>query len=108
MSDVPKVSGEPSQLTLEELCRVMAVPPEWIVERVRAGLIERPASPGPAPGSPRDEPVSWHFDSLTLHHARSMRRIELVFDAPPELAALVADLEAEIARLRSELMRRGP
>ncbi len=105
MSDVPIVSGEPSQLTLEELCRVMAVPPEWIVERVLAGLIERPASPAPAADSPRDEPVSWRFDSLTLHHARSMRRIELAFGAAPELAALVADLEAEIARLRSELLR---
>lgn len=108
MSDVPKVSGEPSLMSLDELCRAMALSPEWIVERVRAGLIGGPASPGPAAGGPPDEPAGWRFDAPTLQHVRSMRRIEIVFDASPELAALVADLEAEIARLRSELARRRP
>ena len=102
MSEVKTVPAEPAQLTLEDLCRAMAVPPEWIVERVHAGLIARPVA-----GGPQEEPRSWRFDAFTLHHARSMRRIELVFDAAPELAALVADLEAEIARLRGELARRG-
>lgn len=80
------------ELTLEELCRACAVSPDWVDERVRAGLL---APQGPAGG--------WRFDAALLLRVRVMCRVERDFDAVPELAALVADLQDEIRRLRARL-----
>lgn len=82
-------------LTLDELSRVVAVSPDWLAERVRAGLIE-------AEG---EGPAVWRFDTLVIRRVRSMQHIERCFDAVPELAALVADLEDQIAQLRARLAR---
>lgn len=88
-------------LELEELCALVAAPPEWIAERVQSGLVEMgPVAVGPAP-------QRWRFDSLVVSRLRSMRRTELCYGAEPELAALVADLEEEVARLRARLFARG-
>jgi chaperone modulatory protein CbpM len=84
-------------LELEELCALVAAPPEWIAERVQAGLVEVGLD---APGEPAQ---GWRFDSLVVARLRSMRRTELCYGAVPELAALVADLEEEVARLRAQL-----
>lgn len=84
-------------LSLDELSRALDVAPQWIEERVQAGLIETHGEPGSA--------TAWRFDALVVRRLRSMQRIELAFDAVPELAALVADLEDEIARLRGRLAR---
>jgi len=87
-------------LTLQELSRALALAPDWVVERVQAGLIEvRRDSAGGGP-------AGWRFDAVVVRRVRSMRRTEQCFDAVPELAALVADLEDEIAALRS-LVERG-
>jgi chaperone modulatory protein CbpM len=89
-----------SGLTLEELCRACAVPPAWVDERVRAGLL--------APRIEADAPAaSWRFDAALLVRLRVMQRIESDFDAVPELAALVADLQDEIRRLRLRLAGGG-
>ena len=86
-------------LSLDELCRACAVSAEWVFERVQTGLL--------APSAARDESAAaWRFDAAVLLRVRSMRRIELDFDAGPELAALVADLEDEIRRLRARAVRR--
>ncbi len=78
------------QLTLEELACVCAVSRQWVIERVEQGLL-----------GPYGADVStWRFDAAALRRVRTMRSIELTFDAAPELAALVADLTDEIARLR--------
>ena len=82
-------------LSLDELCRVADVPPQWVAQRVAEGLLPTPAG---ALGS-------WRFDTLVLHRVRRMVRIERDFEAAPELAALVADLEDEVARLNSRLRR---
>jgi len=84
-------------LEFEELCSVIAAPREWVVERVQAGLVEV------RPGAHAQGPQGWRFDSLVVARLRSMRRTELSFGAEPELAALVADLEEEVARLRARL-----
>lgn len=83
-------------LTLDETSRASAVPTTWLVERVEAGLIS-------AAG---ESPARWRFDAVAVRRARSMRRIESGFGAVPELSALVADLEEEVARLRAALARR--
>ena len=85
-------------LDLEQLGRLVAAPPQWVIEHVQAGLVAVTMSVPSAPG-----PSGWRFDSLVVARLRSMRRIEEGFDATPELAALVADLEEEVARLRSRL-----
>jgi len=89
---------EGPSLSLDELCRATQVTPQWVVERVEAGLLVS----GPAAG---EEP--WRFDTVTLQRVRCMVRLEREFDAVPELAALVADLQAEIDRLRRRLRRAG-
>lgn len=84
-------------LSFDELCRICAVPPQWVVERVQAGLLLVAG----------ESPQAWRFDAVTLRRVRRMAWLERDFDAVPELAALVADLEGEIERLRSRLRRSG-
>ena len=86
------VAGEPG-LTLDELCRACAVSADWVDQRVRAGLLAPRIEPAAPAGTSR-------FDAALLLRVRVMHRIERDFDAVPELAALVADLQDEIRRLR--------
>lgn len=85
-------------LTLEELCSMCALEREWLVVRVREGLV-------PATGA--DEP-GWRFTTTTLARVRRMREIERTYDAAPELAALVADMLEEMDALRARLRRSEP
>ena len=84
-------------LTLEELCSVCALEREWLVLRVREGLI-----PATEVGA-----AEWRFTATTLARVRRMRDIERTYDAAPELAALAADMLEEIDRLRARLRRAG-
>ncbi len=84
-------------LTLDEFARACAVEPDWVVTRVREGLL-------PTAGTLGGE---WRFGSVHLRRAREMARLERDFDAVPELAALVADLIDEVETLRGELRRAG-
>jgi chaperone modulatory protein CbpM len=80
-------------LDLDTLARAAIVDSNWLSERAAAGLLTRGGA----------EPDAWRFDVSTVRRLRCMVRIERDFDAVPELAALVADLEDEIARLRARL-----
>jgi chaperone modulatory protein CbpM len=93
----PTVPGDEPLLTLEELCRVAAVEPAWILHRVEVGLLAAAAS--------AEDP--WRFEPDVVERARCMWRIERDFDAVPELAALMADMEAEIRHLRARLRAAG-
>ena len=86
-----------AMLTLDDLCRVGAVSPEWVAERVQSGLLV----------ARRGQADVWHFDAVALRRVRWMVRLERDFEAVPELAALVVDLQAEIERLRARLDRAG-
>ncbi len=88
---------EDAQLTLDELCRATRTSPTWVIERVREGLLT----------SCEGEPTAWRFDAITLRRARRIAQLERDFDAVPELAALVADLQDEIERLRLRVRRAG-
>lgn len=88
---------EDACLTLEELSRACAVPPDWVIEHVREGLMS-------ALG---ESPPAWRFSSRDLRRARQMLRIERDFEAVPELAALVADLLEELESMRAQLRRAG-
>ena len=89
---------EDACLTLDELARACAVSPDWVIERAREGLL-------PVPG---ESPAAWRFSSRDLARARQMLHFERDFDAVPELAALVADLLAELDEMRSRLRRLEP
>lgn len=95
--DTLAVLVDEALLTLDDLCRATEVGPDWVAERVQAGLL----------ASRHGEGAAWRFDSLALQRVRCMVRLERDFDAVPELAALVADLQAEIQRLRARLARAG-
>ncbi len=89
--------NEPADfLTLDELCSACALEREWLVVRVREGLI---AAEGGG--------EALRFTTATLARARRMREIERTYDAVPELAALVADLLEEMDELRARLARRS-
>jgi chaperone modulatory protein CbpM len=90
--------SEPTDsLTLEEICAACALEREWIVVRVREGLI-------PATGLTDAE---WRFTTSAVARVRRMREIERTYDAAPELAALVADMLEQMDELRSRLRRAG-
>lgn len=81
---------EQTWLDLDSFCRVAAVPPDWLQARIAAGLLAQ------AP-----------LDLALLQRVRRLQCLERDFDAVPELAALVADLEDEIRRLRRRLAAHG-
>ena len=96
--DEPLVAAvDEALLSLDELCRAGAVRPDWVAERVQAGLLVAGSA----------QTAAWRFDAVALKRVRCMAWLEQEFDAVPELAALVAHLEAEIERLRSRLARAG-
>lgn len=85
-------------LTLEELARACAVERDWVVQRVRAGILMECDS---------DDCVSWRFTSADLVRARRLCQIERDFEANDDVAALVVDLSEEICRLRRKLSAAG-
>jgi chaperone modulatory protein CbpM len=100
MSDKDTVGGsflEDSGLTVEQFCTVIAVEQEWIVRHVEEGLLTVSGT----------SVTEWRFNSADLRRARRMRMLERNFDATPELAALVADLQEEMEELRARLRRAG-
>lgn len=80
------------------LCRMAGVSEQWLHERVTLGLLQVRTE---------DAQGQWRFDAAGLRRARRIALLERDFDAVPELAALVADLEDELARLRARLQRQG-
>jgi len=84
-------------LTLEELCSACALERDWLVLRVREGLLQATGAGG----------AEWRFTTATLARVRRMRDLERTYDAAPELAALAADMLEEIDRLRARLRRAG-
>lgn len=85
---------EEQALDIEELASACEVAPEWVVERVQAGLLSCSST-----GS------EMRFASAQLVRARRMATTERRFDANQELAALVADLIEEVEQLRRRLPR---
>lgn len=84
---------EEGWLTLEQVAAACDVEPDWLLAHVRDGLL------------PEAHCVAgvWQFSARALTRARRMHWIERDFDAVPELAALVADLLAELDELRARL-----
>jgi chaperone modulatory protein CbpM len=86
---------EEACLTVEQLCGACAVSAEWVATHVLEGRLHPPG----------DRPSQWRFSSRDVARVRTLRRLEIAFEADPELAALVADLVEELADLRAQLRR---
>lgn len=96
--DIPcGVAMEECWLTLEQVAAACRVEPAWLLCHVEEGLF------------PDAEALSgaWRFSGSMLLRARRMHQLERDFDAVPELAALVADMQEEIDHLRTQLYLLG-
>ncbi|MBD9354805.1 chaperone modulator CbpM [Methylomonas albis] len=88
---------EDSGLTLQQLAAICAVEPEWVAKHIEEGLLN------PLP----QQQSEWRFSSAHLVRVRRIVSLERNFEAVPELAALVADMQEEIDELRRRLYRAG-
>ncbi|MCS6810785.1 MAG: MerR family transcriptional regulator [Tepidimonas sp.] len=88
-----EVTLEAPGLDAEALCRAAGVEASWWEAALQAGQVIAPGDGG--------------FDAATLRRVRRLAWLQRHFDADPELAALVVDLEEEIDRLRARLRRLG-
>lgn len=75
---------------------VCGVTLEWVSVHVDAGVFDVPGT----------VPAEWRFSGREIRRARQINALERDFNALPELAALVIDLQDEVARLRA-LLREG-
>jgi chaperone modulatory protein CbpM len=80
-------------LSLEQLASLCKVEPEWVIRHIDDGLLS----------ALQLESGEWRFSFSELNRARRILNIERSFDAVPELAALVADLQEELENLRRQL-----
>lgn len=94
----PEGPPDDSSLDLDALCRLSGVDAAWVLQRVADGLLSPCAGRNGQPG---------RFDAAALHRARCMVWLEREFEAGPELAALVADLQEQIGALRQQLRLLG-
>ncbi len=85
-------------LEMGQLCRMAGVTELWVCQRMEDGLL------APTVREPTEPP---RFNADDLRRVRRMASLERDFDAVPELASLVAELEQEIAVLREKLRRLG-
>ena len=100
MSDKDIFEGpvmEGAALTVEQVCTAVAVEEEWIVRHVEEGLFTVSGR----------SVTEWRFSAADLRRAQRIRLLEQNFDAAPELAALVADMQEEMDELRARLRRAG-
>ncbi|MEW6694889.1 hypothetical protein Tther_00985 [Tepidimonas thermarum] len=86
------ISLDAPGLDAEALCRAAGVALTWWHEALQAGRVSACAD---AQG----------FDAAALRRVRRLAWLQHHFDADPELAALVVDLEEEIERLRAQVRR---
>ena len=87
------VLADEQEYDVEQLAQVCGVSLDWVVTHVDAGVLA-------ARGA---DQASWRFSGALIRRARVVNALERDFDALPELAALVADLQDEVARLRALL-----
>ena len=80
-------------LEVSEFAGICGVSAEWIAVHVEAGVLS-------ASGN---DPAGWRFSGSEIRRVHRLLALERDFDALPELAALVLDLQDEIARLRANI-----
>ena len=81
-------------LNLTDLCHLAGVTEVWVRARMGDGLLVEHSTIAVD---------AFRFSANDLHRVKRMAGLEQDFDAVPELAALVVDLEQELATLRAKL-----
>jgi chaperone modulatory protein CbpM len=81
-------------LELADVARICCVNDQWLLERIEQEVVQPIV---------RDD--RYYFTSATVVRIQRVIHVEQVYDADPQLAALVADLTEEVQRLRNELKR---
>lgn len=94
--EIDAILLEDAMLNLDELARSCQVSREWIIERVRWGLLLDQ-------DLITNDPASWIFDSRSFTRVKRIIAVERDFEGSPELAGLVADLIEEVEVLRARL-----
>ena len=84
---------EETDLSLEEMAAICAVSADWLILHIQEGYLQ------PLP----DSANAWRFSSASLLRVSRILQLERDFEAVPELAALVADMQEEIAKLKQRL-----
>jgi chaperone modulatory protein CbpM len=84
-----------SWLTMDQLAHICRVEVSWLQHRLDEGFF------------PYAESISgtWRFTHQCVLRAQRMYRFEQDFDAVPELAALIADMQDKIASLHQQLLQ---
>ena len=89
--DILAVLVDEQLFSPDQFAEICGVSIDWVYVHVHAGVF---AAIG-------DEPASWQFYGGEIRRARQIHALERDFNASPELAALVVDLQDEVARLRA-------
>ena len=79
-----------SGLTLPQLCRVCAVPADYVIELVEEGLIQ-PSG---------EEMTQWHFPGLSIQRIRKARRLQVDLGINLAGVAVILQLLDEVDHLR--------
>lgn len=88
---------EENFLSLEEFASLCAVEPDWVLRHIDDGLLTATVHKN----------NQRCFSAAQLTRAKRMLSIERYYEATPELAALVADMQEEMDSLRRQLHRAG-
>lgn len=88
------VTLEDTYLTVEQIAAFCAVEPDWVEQHLAEGLLNAVTL----------ESGDFGFTARELARAKRMIALERDFDALPELAALVADMQEELDALRRRLL----
>ena len=79
-------------LELADVACICCVNDQWLLERIEQEVVQPIV---------RDD--RYYFTSATVVRIQQVIHVEQVYDADPQLAALVADLTEEVQALRREL-----
>ena len=93
---------QPTQLTLDELCRTCAVHASYIVELVQEGVIVPTLAVGDS-----SAPETWRFNSLHVRHTKVAWRLQHDLDVNLPGAALALQLLDELEALRAQIAAAG-
>ena len=89
---------QPTQLTIDELCRTCAVHASYIVELVQEGIIRPDVAVGSA-----SAPETWRFTSVHVRHTKVAWRLQHDLDVNLPGAALALQLLDELEALRAQM-----
>jgi chaperone modulatory protein CbpM len=93
---------QPTEFTMDELCRSCAVHTEYVVELVQEGIIVPSVMAGSS-----SAPETWRFNSVHVRHTKVAWRLQHDLDINLPGAALALQLLDELESLRARVAAVG-